>query len=410
MGQILGALFAAFVGIASIGVFVKYQDQSNENIRTSGLAQQAKLFNEGAKTYIRENVTTIQATATDTVPAVITPAMMRAVNALPPTFPDTNAYGQTWVLQVLEPTAGNLQALAFTTGGEAMPDKPLGKAASLVGADGGLIPINNSGLYAGGPANAYGAFNGWTIPTANYTSVAGGHIASLLQFNNGQLTDNRLYRNAVPGQPQLNTMNTPIIMASVQTVGNACTDSGAIAADADGAVLSCQSGTWQPQGSAFWKDPVAAFAALPTCNASSAWQTRVVQTPSVGTGPRAYTCNGATWQALAVDDGGDITIADRVTFGSGQISGLVTEFAACSPAGSISKVSDGALVSCEDGTWKRPGYSHWKGHYMTLTGACWVGNPFTGGCSCPAGYSGAISFAIQVGGCNPCYSFNCYRG
>jgi hypothetical protein len=190
------------------------------------------------------------------------------------------------IIEVLQPAPGNLQALTMSTGGTALPDAQAVKIATIVGATGGLIPQNDSGIYPGAAANAYGAFAGWTISTANYTSVTGGHPAALLTFNNGQLVSNYLYRNAVPGQPQLNQMNTALDMqgnnvnnvgqvntATLAATGNATvggtlgvtgtatsakvalTDTvvegaacgavnGLVSKDASGLLLSCQSGVW----------------------------------------------------------------------------------------------------------------------------------------------------------------------
>lgn len=245
MSEILGVLFAVFVGILVIPKYADYQRLNNDNSRAAATAQQQKQLDAAATTYIQQNATAIQAAATATVPVVISVANLQGANLLPAAFSATNPYGQAWQVEVLQPSAGNLQALVMSTGGTALSDTQASRIAALVGAAGGFIPANDSGIYAGGSANAYGAFSGWNVATANYTGIAGGHPAALLTFNNGQLQSNALYRNAVPGQPQLNTMNTPLIMASVQTAGAVCATNGAIAQDGNGIVLSCQSGTWQ---------------------------------------------------------------------------------------------------------------------------------------------------------------------
>ena len=197
--------------------------------------------------------------------------MLQAVNLLDGSFSATNAFGQTWQTQVLQPSAGNLQAVVMSYGGTAMSDKIASKIAGLVGAQGGFIPKNDSGIYAAG--TAYGSFGGWIASTANYGSISGGHLAALLAFNNGQLTSNYLYRNAVPGQPQLNRMGTALDMGGnnlnnagtvttagritageyiqfqgVATVDTACppgSSSGLTGKDSTGLLLSCQSGVWK---------------------------------------------------------------------------------------------------------------------------------------------------------------------
>ncbi|HEY0843434.1 shufflon system plasmid conjugative transfer pilus tip adhesin PilV [Methylotenera sp.] len=371
MGNLIAVLVAGLLGMMALPTYLNYQTSTNENVISANVAQQQSQFNQASSSYIEQNSIAIQAAASSTTPAIITVAMLKAVNLLPAAFNATNVFGQTWTLQILEPSAGNLQALAMTSGGTAINDKQATKIANLVGAQGGFIPKNDSGIYAGSPATAYGSYAGWTLPTANYTGISGGQLASLLTFNNGQLIDNRLYRNAVPGQPQLNQMNTPLIMAATQTLNSACTTTGAISQDGNGAVLSCQAGTWQAQGSAYWKDPVNTAALLPTCNAAAAWQTRIVQTPTTGTGPRAYTCNGAAWRALAVDDTGNMTIAATMTVGKTQINDVVTENTACSSNGLVARDSVGLILSCQSGSWKKNGGVTRSSTYITaINGSC----------------------------------------
>ena len=422
MGQIIGALFAVLIGIISIPQYLSFQNQSNENTLAAATAQQARIFNAAAGSYIKQYSTTLQATANSTTPAIVTVPMLKAVNLLTSGFSATNAYGQTWQLEVLQPIAGNLQALAITTGGTALSDKLAKKIADLISAQdgqGGFIPQNDTGLYAGGSATVQGGLASWTLSTANYTSIAGGHIASLLNFNNGQLTDNRLYRNLIPGQPQLNQMNTPLIMASTQTAGSACSTVGAIAQDGTGALLGCISPamTWQSQGSAYWKDPVANKAALDaiTCNASTSWQTRVVQSPTTGSGPRAYTCNGASWQALAVDDSGNLTVAGLLTVGKFYLQKVAVAGTACNPAvdGNFALDASGITLTCQPGSnlWGYTGLGYGQ-TWQNLTSSRSLGATYTNNTGKPIyiwvdswNPSGAHTVIIYANSVSACYAW-----
>lgn len=265
MSEVLGILFAVIVASMFIPKVTEYVQINQENVQATNTAEQQKKVILAGTKYIEQNAVAIQAAATATTPAVITVSMLQAptVNLLDPAFSATNPYGQTWEIQVLEPTAGNLRAMVLSKGGTALKDKQASKIAALVGSQGGLIPTNDSGIYAGGSANAYGSFAGWTIPTAGFTSITGGQLAALISFNNGQLTNNYLYRNAIPGQPQLNQMSTALDMtnnsisnvskASVGTVeletvvveGAACPKDGTIARNAAGLTLSCQYGVFK---------------------------------------------------------------------------------------------------------------------------------------------------------------------
>lgn len=291
MAAILGALFAIVLSTFGIAQYMAMQQTSNDNIQAAVTAQQHLKLNEAASAYVHAYATTIQAVATDTTPAVITVDMLKNVpgNLLPVAFNAQNPYHQTWQVQVLQPAPGNLQALSFPTGGIALGDKTVARISSLIGQAGGFIPKNDSGIYAAG--NAYGAFGGWMLSTVGYQGVTGGRSASLLTFNNGQLVSNFLYRNAVPGQPQLNQMNTTLDMNGnsiiaanelrsqtlateglatiggdvnvagnvttanltltgkvqlneIVVMGTACSPDAQLARDATGSVLSCRSGIW----------------------------------------------------------------------------------------------------------------------------------------------------------------------
>lgn len=279
MSEILGVLFAVFVGIMMIPNLMGFQQASSENIRAAATAQQQKDLLAAATIYNKQNALALQAAATASSPVVISVAMLQApgVNLLPASFSAQNPYGQTWQIEVLQPSPAVLQSLAMSTGGEAISDKQAAKIASMVGASGGFIPQNDSGTFPGGSANAYGAYSGWKVSMNSYVSVSGGHPAALLTLSNGQLVSNYLYRNAVPGQPQLNQMNTAIDMNAnninnvstlganavnvsgtvssgkfqvndIVTAGATCGSNALLAQDGNGALMSCQSGTWQMAG------------------------------------------------------------------------------------------------------------------------------------------------------------------
>ena len=352
-------------------------------------AQQTATVGNAVQNYVQQNYAALTGVATATTPAVITVPMLQATGFLSSGFSPTNNKGQTLCALVLQPTANNLQTLVVSEGGTAINDLDLGTIAGIVGATGG-------GIYGSAPTVVRGAMGGWSFNIGNFANSAThcdgsagavalspGHPVEALWFNNGAISTAYLYRSAVPGHPELNTMNTPLIMASVQANGGACSTVGAIAQDGSGGLLSCNGTAWQPQGSAYWKDPVASFVSLPACNAAIAWQTRVVQAPTVGVGPRAYTCNGVAWKALAVDDSGNLVVPGGLTVsGNSAITGnetvggtqtvtgnmsantvtpvlSVAENSSCAgyPSGALaqSNTTAGLTLSCQSGMWRRGG-------------------------------------------------------
>ena len=362
--------------MTSVGM-VQLADRYSEDVKTSVVADQLKRTGDAARLYIKDNYTTITATATSTSPFQITAAMLTAGGYLPTSSVSTNGYGQSVCTLVLQPSANKLQAMVIAEGGKTIDDLTLGNIVQLAGSSSGAVLSSATTAISG-------AMGGWSIPvatwhnrvnnlsqrcdgTAGNVQVTTGHPALALWFEDGAYQSNALYRDSVPGRPELNTVNTPIIFNATQTVGAACTTAGALANDAAGVVINCTGGTWKQISSAFWADPVATFAALPTCNAASAWATRVVKTPSAsgGTGPRAYTCDSTTWKPLAVDDTGNLVVGNTavgaamsttatgtLAVGTVEVKKQVDAASACSPNGAVATDSTGLILSCQSGVWK----------------------------------------------------------
>ncbi len=392
MRDLLGALLAGILTVAAAILFMNYQSQSNLNQQIAATAEQAVQFNTAVQSYITQYSSNVAAIATPTTPAMITVAMLQSstVNLLPSTFNSTNPFGQTWQAQVLEPTPGNLQVLSLGLGGTALTDQVASRVAALIGASGGFIPKNDSGTWPTGSATAQGAYAGWSVPTTGYTGIAGGNIASLLTFSNGQFVSNYLYRNNV-GNPSLNTMNTPIIMASVQSNGGACATNGSFAQDGTGLSLTCQNNVWvsntacplfsgdlnylegnpgtqmcvngsgmanAPTGDWFFVNiqrhvnganfyAVQTAAPMTGSNVGSKY-IRVQQSGAAGTGWGA-------WSKVVVQDAaGNVLIPGNLTANTLIPSLVATEGTACGSNGAISQDSTGGSLSCKSGVWTAP--------------------------------------------------------
>lgn len=244
--------------LVSIGM-VQLSDRYSDDVKTSIVADQLKRTGDAVRAYIKDNYTAISASATSTSPYQITAAMLTAGGYLPTSSVSSNGYGQNVCTLVLQPSANKLQAMVVTEDGTAIDDLTLGNIVQLAGSSSGAIVSTASTAISG-------AMGGWSIPvstwhnkvnnlgkkcdgtTAGNVQVTTGHAAMALWFEDGSYQSGALYREIVPGQPQLNTMNTPIIMASLQTPGGPCTTSGAIAQDGAGGIVSCQSGIWTAPG------------------------------------------------------------------------------------------------------------------------------------------------------------------
>jgi len=368
-------------------------------------AQQTRSIGEAAKAYIAANRANVIARATPT-----TPCLIRAsdLTTYLPGVTGTNSFGQNIAVLVLEPTANNLTPLVVTYGGTAPTDAQLPLIANAIGAEGGAVYSTNANLVQGvgnawqlnlaaAPHNAYR-----NAPVLCATGVATGAItittgsnAMSLWVADESIGSAFLYRDSVAGRPELNTMNTPLIMASAQVTDDVCTVKGAIARDTDGKVSSCVdigAGVlrWKAAGgSAYWGDPVANYVSLPATGNQPGTVRMTVDTG------RGFMWTGATWNALAVDQNGDLTVprhltvtgnlaangnvtlgdaaGDSVTvngamqannglrIGNGTaatstntlvIDRTASEGGACSPNGSVARDANGLLLSCQSGSWK----------------------------------------------------------
>lgn len=457
-GVTLIELIVAISIMAGISVGVNaLVNQSSEDTKAAVTALHLKTVGDAANEYIKENYAAVTSVATATAPALIRISDLVAGGYLTAGYSVRNPRNQDTCVVVLEPSANNLTGLVVTEGGDVIDDLTLGQIAATIGGSGGAV-------YSTANTTVRGAMGGYSLPVGNFANannltqkcdgtagtpaISSGHPMMALWFADGNAMSATLYRDAVPGNTALNTMNTPIIMGagSVQANNGACATLGAMGRDAGGKVLMCDGTNWKTQRSAFWEDPVATFAALPACNAASAWQTRVVQLPTIGTGARPYTCNGAgTWQPLAVDDNGNLTVAGTTTTatlsvtgnstlagnltvngntslgdaatdtvavpgtatinklaGNLEVTSTATEGTACSPNGRIARDANGLILSCQSSRWKKAtggsggffsnGYAFNEQCPVSRTprATCMEVNTITGACSCPSGTSARL--------------------
>ena len=414
------------MGILATLTLMKKYDDFRDNIGKIGGGQVLKVSAALGQYQVNYYSQLVNNTAIAGVANIYAPtiAELSALNLLPGGFQNQNALGGQYITQVSRvpaacvPPACDLSSLVWldtpvrrpSTGG--IDGAVLGTAATEIGDDAAYSRTDVPGTLQG---------NNWNVANPQ------GNVAGILGARNGFGSSGWgrfLPRDgSLPMTGTLDLGANSLIGLVSATSGNACATVGALARDAAGAVLSCQGGVWSQQGSAYWKDPVATAAALPACNAAAAWQTRVVQTPGTGSGPRAYTCDGGVWRALAVDDAGNLTIpgtgtiatlsvsgnstlgdatSDTVTvngtstFNSGLTIGngtaatssntlvvnrTATESAACSPNGSVARDANGLLLSCQSGVWRKAqgaGLSAWV--YFNGTAA-----------TCPGGWCTIIA-------------------
>lgn len=138
---------------------------------------------------------------------------LQQAGMLPASFADRNPYGQQSYVLLRQPTAGRIEALVTTAGGQTIPDRQLGGIATATGASGGFVASSPVG---GATAQTIqGAYGGWRSTTTTWQGApvapTAGRVMSTLAFQNGALLQDFLYRHDV-GDPTANTMYTSINM------------------------------------------------------------------------------------------------------------------------------------------------------------------------------------------------------
>lgn len=251
MDAVLGVLFTVLVGLLAVPTYIHYESAGVNNARIVTTAEQMQSLSQAATAYVQANYSDMA------LPTVITVGQLQQGGYLPNSFSPTNPYGQTWSVQAVKPSssqAGLVEAIVTSSGGTAIPAKQASEIAAQAGAQGGFVPYPNQ--YGNGTSTnvAMGAYGGWQVPLNSPLANPGsGHLVSLLYFNNGTLENDYLYRVAVPGQPQLNSMATSLNMSAndiaqanvaqaqvanlgtdngTAVVGAECSPGGAIAAEA----------------------------------------------------------------------------------------------------------------------------------------------------------------------------------
>jgi prepilin-type N-terminal cleavage/methylation domain-containing protein len=345
MVELLAALALTALMVAGVTTMI---NSSMEDTR----AQQAALYQSklagAAEQLIQQNYQALLAQATSTAPVVVklNGAPYQLSTYLPAATGAQNAYGQSPCLLVYSNAAGNaLQALLVTEGGQTIADPQLGYIAANAGTGGGSIQAMSKTAGA-----AQGAYGSWSVSAPNPAgaSCSGvktgvGHLANLV-FSNGTQQQNAdfLYRVGVPGNPAANTMQVPIVLAA-QTDYAACGQLGAIAADSFGNVLNCD-GVWEPQASYHWRGPVANAAALTGLPLPRTGDVAITLATD-----RAYTFNGSKWQALAVDEQGNLALGNTAVAGNS-----CSDAAASAPPATTPVTTDktGRVLSCVNGKWQ----------------------------------------------------------
>lgn len=268
----MDSIVALIIGLTIVFMSLPIAENALSNgytvTKAHEVASQGYQITLAADQYSKANYSALL-TSTAGGPQTIPISALVATGYLPSSFSAVDAYGQTWQVSFYQPAANDLDVLVNATGAPFPNQAALASLAAQMGARGGFQPVSGPGLYAADAGDAVGAFGGWNVPVANFgIAAAPGTPADFLYYNSGTLSSTYLYRVAVPGNPQVNTMQTNLnagsnnvtnagtvqfsTTASVGTItqGAPCAPNGEIGTNSAGTgqLMVCQGGSWQPQG------------------------------------------------------------------------------------------------------------------------------------------------------------------
>lgn len=229
---------ALSIGLAGVALAFLEQgaDDASRQVKDAAVADRIKEVYNAATAYVQANpglVSSIPVGGSISLPVAKTSASgaipvnsLQSGGYLPSTFVDSNAYHQSSAVIIRQPSAGNIEALVTTVGGDIISDVDLGRVAAKVGADGGVVDSTPPpGITAG---TMLGVGGGWQEPASNWTTSgitpSAGHAVAVNYASQVNALQDFLYRNNI-GIAEANRMHTAIDMThnalnSVGTINN----------------------------------------------------------------------------------------------------------------------------------------------------------------------------------------------
>ena len=245
----------------------------------------------------------------------VTVATLIQQGYLPPGTSAVDAMGDPISIEYQADSSGNVTGYVVAQGAYRYPDADAGQILLDLGDRGGYVPaVTLPGQAAG---TIYGARDTWQSPAP--AGIGPGSIDVKVEANAAQQADDSRFLWRVPAPSVAgNTMSTPLILGAVEAPGSACANTGAIAQDGTGALVSCQTGTWTAVGGGHWRAPVSTYAALPASGNQDGDVRLTLDTD------RAFAWSGSGWTALAVNQNGNLHVPGTGHFGGDvDVSGEV---------------------------------------------------------------------------------------
>lgn len=217
MGHIIGAIGSVLMILLMVPQLMGWWDAGNTSMQQRLVANHMLMVTQAARQYVNRHQDTLLSQASAAGGPSVSVADLIADGFLAEGFQPRNAWLQDYEIHIRQPQSGSLQAIVLTTGGRSndtakFQNVVVPGAAAAVGGAGGYI---GSGIVDGQAENMLiGAGRGWTLdlPSVGIASPGAGHLGAVSTYDSSALGQDFLYRVSVPGQPELNAMQTGLDM------------------------------------------------------------------------------------------------------------------------------------------------------------------------------------------------------
>jgi hypothetical protein len=339
------------IGIAVVATFLIVAATAlnllSTYLQNKGVAHDAEIVAQAANDFINANAATVVAAAAPEK----TYALSTFASYLPTSFSQTtNSYGQGYELRVYQSQPNQLDAVIVTTAGTTMTDGDAQQIATMLGGAGGYVPSS-------APATGQGTFGAWKINWANFGGSPGaGHIAYALFVPNAGLMNGYLYRNTVPGHPELNRMNN----ASIDMNGNDLNNASSVNAT-----------TYQSAGGGQFTSDQGGSLELGGNNTQAGAGSPYIDFHLAGQGVQDYNTrviNDADGNVSLIAANGKSSLKVQSTV---QVGNIATPRTACPGAGNFAANADGSgqSLECRYGQWMPIGGSQqFQAFYQVANG------------------------------------------
>lgn len=314
-----------------------------DSVRMNIAASQARRVEAAANKYIMDNYAAIGAASSPSQGYTLTVPMLVTAGYLPAGFSARNHYSSTYKTLIYQPEKNKFHSMTFLTGGTRLSLSQARKLAGYIGASGGYIQGNV----------AKGALGAWTEKLSAFGGFnpGEGHVVMAGFYANGAVVNDYLYRKAVPGHPELNTMSTALDMGGHDvTAVNNLSASGTVSAREVNASDTVKAKTTRTSGETYtggWFRTTGDSGWY-----SEKWGGGFHMTDS--TWIRAF--GGKSIYTSGELKGGRVRADGRLSTGEYlQLDKEANVGDRCSPNGLVGRNHEGALLSCQNGFWRTNG-------------------------------------------------------